>query len=154
DACDPNPVGTTRDSVWLFAGFHAGTPSGWATTTNWAAAGDGDTVRVTAAGTGNNDEYATLPLSAAGRTSLDNFTLTAAFTVDQTVGTQGSELGFGIGDAAASNELDCTLFQNLVNDRSLGLYDSSGNNSVAFQWQTGVSYTLTAVHQGTTYTCT
>jgi hypothetical protein len=156
DACDPNPTGTIHDSMWLFAGFRAGVPSGWATTNSWAPAGDGDTVRVTAAGTGTSDEYATLPLSATGRNSFDNFTLTAAFTIEATVGTQGPELGFGIGDATVNNELDCTLYQNggNANDHNLGLYDRAGNNSVAFQWQTGVPYTLTAVRKGTTYTCT
>ncbi len=165
DACDPNPTGTTRDSRWLFEGFHAGLPTQWTGSTHWAPGGDNDTVRVTAPG-GSNDmsEFVTLPLTSPGRTSFDNFELTVAFTIEATTGNAGPEIGFDLYDANAMRDAYCTLYLDSSNgSHHLGTYEiksgggTSTDQSKTFSWQTGVQYTLTMQRRGSTgntVTCT
>lgn len=163
DACDPNPTGTTRDSQWLFEGFHAGLPAQWTGSTHWAASGDNDTVRVTAPGGNVMDEFVTLPLTSQGRTSFDNFKLIVAFTIES-ADSGGSEIGFDLYDADSKRDAYCTLYNNPgKGGLHLGTYEikSDGsmgpNDSKTFSWQTGTQYTLTLQRRGssgTTVTCT
>jgi hypothetical protein len=158
DACDPNPTGGTRDTRWLFEGFHAGLPSLWIAGPGWGPGSSNGTLTVTA-GTGKNDfQYLTLPLTSSGR-SFGNYELIVAFTIDTAVA-GSAEFGFDLYDSSTNRDAYCTLFDD--GTRNLGVYEMrsdgsiSPDNSQKFQWQTGVPYTLTMRRQGTsgtTVTC-
>lgn len=150
DVCDPNPG--TRDSVWLFEGFHQGLPA-WARSTNWTAVGD--KLRVAAAGnTPNDSEYLTLPL-ANSSAAWDNFTVTTSVLVEQRTGTTNiHEVGISLYDAVALKGLDCELDQDPGSSGILLLRgDGNLNKSQSFAWVNNTEYRLTVGRRGSTYTC-
>lgn len=165
DACDPNPTGTTRDTRWLFEGFHAGLPTLWTASTSWASSNDGDTVRVTSLDGNSQSEFVTLPLTSSGRT-YTNFAITTSFTIDSTTGNTGPEFGISLFDESSQMVVACSLWEDSGNGANpgtnphLGMYDLKSNRSLnvdkslSFSWKPGVAYTLTMVHRGTANTCT
>jgi hypothetical protein len=149
DACDPNPG--TRDMPWLFEGFHGGVPA-WPGTVNWAPAGD--KIQVTASGLPTQAaEYLDLPLTRSGRSSFDNYSVTAFVTIGQLSGGTEHDLGIGFYDADAVKELNCMLAE-VSGNRILWLFDDNGlNMAPAFPWMNGVEYKLRLTRHGASYTC-
>lgn len=149
DACDPNP--NMRDKLWLFEGFHGGVPA-WPGSVNWEPAGD--KIQVTAAGLpAKAAEYLDLPLTRSGRSSFDNYSVTAFVTISQLSAGTDHQLGIQFYDADAMKELDCMLAE-MSGNRILWLFDDNGlNMAVAFSWMNGVEYKLRATRHGASYTC-
>jgi hypothetical protein len=151
DACDPNPA--TKDTVWLFEGFHRGLPQ-WTYSTHWTVAGDVVTV---AAPGGSNDveDFIDVPLSATGRT-FDNFTFSTSVTAKALTGNIDHEVAISVYDGNTDNELDCGLADGPNgNDAVLYVADLKQlRNSKPLAWTINQTYTLTAKRTGSTYTCT
>lgn len=155
DACDPDPA-TNADTLWLFEGFRLGLPA-WPGSIRWAPVGDGDQLRVTApGGINDNAEYLVFPLTSVGRTVFDNFSVTIAIVIEQTVGNDFPEIGLGVYDENADRSVHCTLFQigGQASARHFGVSDDIDlNNTQSFAWQTGAAYTVTVMRRGSSYSC-
>lgn len=163
DACDPNPTGTTRDTQWLFEGFHDGLPKLWTADTGWGTGSTSGTLGVTVPGGSADYQFLTLPLTSSGRTSFDNYELTMAFTIVSS-DSGGSEIGFDLYDSSSNHDAFCSLYNNTNRGGlHLGTYElkmdgsTAADGSKSFNWQTGVQYTLQMLRRGstgTTVTCT
>lgn len=157
DACDPNPG--MHDTMWLFEGFHSGLPM-WAGSNNWAPLGD--KIRVTASGnSGDNNEYLVLPLTVAGRTSFDNFAVTASVVVQQTMGGDNFHaIGISIEDDTSGHDMDCDIALDDSPSRRYVLLEDDINTSSGldqepqFAWAISAEYTITLLRRGSLYTCT
>jgi hypothetical protein len=148
DACDPNPG--TRDTTWLFEGFH-GSPPVWPGSNGWRSATD--SIRVAAVGEpAPESEYLVLPLNGQGRT-YDNYSTTMTITVEQVEA--GTEKGLGVEyfDGTQDIGLWCELAE-LNGSRVLLLADDVALDAPrAYAWATGATYILHLVRHGSTYSC-
>lgn len=152
DACDPHPG--TKDSVWLFEGFHKGIPTAWARSANWTQVGD--SMRVTAAGNSQNDGDGLTPQFTSPSGSFDNFTMTMTVLVEARTGSLNDhEFGMAVYTTNNNNDIDCEIDQDPQHSNGiLWLFDTSNfEKTQTFPWVNGTQYRLTMTRQGSNYTC-
>ena len=149
DRCDPHPK-AAGDAIVLFEGFHHGVPSGWTMTGAWNPDGD-DVVSVTGGS-------AVLVMPAAIPAHATAF---AGVTIDDVAVGSGATADVQLDlpyNMSTNDSIDCNLFQQTDESRSLNLYDDfvdAEQTGSALAWVTAHPYVL-SISRGSApdYTCT
>jgi hypothetical protein len=100
-------------------------------------------------------EFLDLPLTRSGRTSFDNYSVTATVTISQVSGGIDHQVGIQMYDPDAGKEVDCILADG-SGSRLLWMFDDTDaalSKTVAFAWMNGVEYKLRMTRHGASYTC-
>lgn len=146
DLCDPDPMGTVHDAVWLQNDFAMALPASYAATSGWTATQGALHV----ADAGNTQNWFTIPLATTGRT-FDHFALSVGFTVTSQSSSSNNEadLGFSLLDASSNREVDCVLAQGGGFPQGIAVFQLNPETDlpVNYAWTTATRYTLEVVTQ-------
>jgi len=148
--CDPHPT-TPGDHLMLFEGFHRGIPSSWQVVGTASPSGD-DAVVTTVAG---NHTALIAPITA-----IANGTITAAVTIDATLGNADAAMTVVMPyDPTSDQGIFCELYAPNAGSASghyVSLWDSpaqSERDRRNFAWTAATPYRVALTRKGTGYTC-